>query len=235
MTAEADDPFRERLSPYLDGELEGTEAGALEAHLQGCAACRRELEQLRALVPAARGLPERPPEADLWPAIERALGVPAARAAGGPPRRGPGLVAGLAAGFLLAVGLVRAGHGGSGASPELAAGESYLLLLHESPDLLADASPSEVAAVVDEYRRWAEDLGRAGKLLAAEKLADGEGRWLRPEEGNGVRVEGRPERGGIGGFFVVRAAGYDEALEITRSCPHLAHGGWIELRRIEET
>lgn len=37
------------LSPYLDGELEARRRTALEAHLSGCAACRAELGQLRAL------------------------------------------------------------------------------------------------------------------------------------------------------------------------------------------
>lgn len=241
MTAEADDPFRERLSPYLDGELEDDDARALEAHLADCAACRRELGELRRLVTAARGLPERAPGTDLWPAIERALEERTERAApaatGRDPKRWTWLVAGLAAGFLLAVLFFRGTRDGQGdEATELAAGEHYLLLLHESPDSLAGASPEEVAAVVGEYTRWAQELGRAGKLVDGAKLADGEGRWLRPAAAPGrFDVADRPERGGVGGYFVVRAGGYDEAMEITRSCPHLAYGGWIELRRIEET
>ena len=36
---------RREIIPYLDGELK--EANELQAHLDGCAACRRELEDLR--------------------------------------------------------------------------------------------------------------------------------------------------------------------------------------------
>ncbi len=43
--------------------------------------------------------------------------------------------------------------------------------------------------------------------------------------------------GALGGYFVVSARDYDAALAIAiaRSCPHLKHGGTIEVRAIEET
>jgi anti-sigma factor RsiW len=40
---------REQLSAWLDGKLEPEERGRLSAHLEGCAACRRELARLTAL------------------------------------------------------------------------------------------------------------------------------------------------------------------------------------------
>lgn len=40
--------FAEDLALYALGALEGSERAALERHLEGCASCRRELEQLRA-------------------------------------------------------------------------------------------------------------------------------------------------------------------------------------------
>lgn len=40
---------KERLSAWLDGELAPEERGFIEAHLQGCAGCRREAAQLEAL------------------------------------------------------------------------------------------------------------------------------------------------------------------------------------------
>ena len=39
--------FAEDLALYALGVLQGDERVALEKHLEGCAACRRELEQLR--------------------------------------------------------------------------------------------------------------------------------------------------------------------------------------------
>lgn len=52
--------FREDLSAYLDGQLSAQEKGRLEDHLSDCAACRRELDELRAVVDAVKSLPAAP-------------------------------------------------------------------------------------------------------------------------------------------------------------------------------
>jgi len=65
--------WTDRLSEYLDGELEARERARVEAHLAGCAECARTLAELKAVVARASRLPEYPPEADLWPGIERRL------------------------------------------------------------------------------------------------------------------------------------------------------------------
>jgi anti-sigma factor RsiW len=47
---------REDLADYLGGELSTSGAAALEAHLQGCASCRREVDELRRTIDVLRGL-----------------------------------------------------------------------------------------------------------------------------------------------------------------------------------
>jgi anti-sigma factor RsiW len=64
------DPWADRLSDYLDGELTPAERAALETHLAACAACTETLEALRAVVSHARTLEDAPPAEDLWPGIE---------------------------------------------------------------------------------------------------------------------------------------------------------------------
>src|SRR6185295_13765117 len=62
------------LNEYVDGTLGVAECAAVEAHLAGCARCREALAQLRALVAAARGLPQAiEPARDLWASIERRI------------------------------------------------------------------------------------------------------------------------------------------------------------------
>jgi anti-sigma factor RsiW len=41
-------PITQKFSAYLDGDLSSSERAAVEAHVAGCAACRTQLEQLRA-------------------------------------------------------------------------------------------------------------------------------------------------------------------------------------------
>lgn len=60
----------EKIDDYVDGTLSGAALHELELHLAGCAECREEERQLRALLAEADALPEEiDPPHDLWPGI----------------------------------------------------------------------------------------------------------------------------------------------------------------------
>jgi len=67
------DLWTDRLSEYLDGELESAERLELERHLASCGACATALEDLREVAARAASLPVRPPASDLWTGIEPRL------------------------------------------------------------------------------------------------------------------------------------------------------------------
>ena len=69
------DQWTERLSEYLDGELDETDRAALEAHLGSCAVCSDTLAGLRRVVLRARSLEDRPPSRDLWSGIADRIGA----------------------------------------------------------------------------------------------------------------------------------------------------------------
>ncbi|NIN11496.1 MAG: hypothetical protein GTN62_08320 [Gemmatimonadales bacterium] len=69
------DAWMERLSEYLDGELSASERQALEAHLDGCDACRATLAELRDVTRTAQALADRPPARSLWPGIASRIGA----------------------------------------------------------------------------------------------------------------------------------------------------------------
>src|SRR5262245_60677394 len=75
------DEWNDRLSEYIDGELEGADRLALETHLAGCAECRQDLGSLRAVVARTRSLTDTPPASDLWPGVASRIGAPPARRA----------------------------------------------------------------------------------------------------------------------------------------------------------
>ena len=81
MSAAAQDVWTERLSEYVDGELDAEERAELERHLESCAVCARTVAQLRAVVATARALRPTEPVRDLWPdialGIERGIRAPA--------------------------------------------------------------------------------------------------------------------------------------------------------------
>ena len=66
-------PDESVLSTYLDGEAEPDQLAELEAHLQSCRSCTRDLERLRQLFSAIQRLPEEALTRDLAPAVLRAL------------------------------------------------------------------------------------------------------------------------------------------------------------------
>ena len=68
---------RDRLDEYVDGDLTEAEFQEMELHLDGCAPCRAEERQLRALIAQAAALPEEiQPAADLWPDLAARLRGP---------------------------------------------------------------------------------------------------------------------------------------------------------------
>ena len=82
---------------------------------------------------------------------------------------------------------------------------------------------------------WADALASRGRLVEGIKLQDEGGRLL-------IRAGGRTSvtdaayaetKEVIGGFFIVRAEDYDEAVQIASDCPHLENGK-ILLREIHD-
>lgn len=70
------DAFVDRISEYLDGDLDAQACREMEAHVSECAACAEVLEDLRRLSAEARALPLESPADDLWPGIAARIGRP---------------------------------------------------------------------------------------------------------------------------------------------------------------
>ncbi|MEZ5346556.1 MAG: YciI family protein [Pyrinomonadaceae bacterium] len=114
---------------------------------------------------------------------------------------------------------------------------TYMLLLHDTFDNAGEVSAEEIQQIIGEYVKWRNKVEADGRLVGGEKLADEGGKHLRMTDG-GIRVTDGPfaeVKEALGGYFTIKAADYDEAVEISKGCPHLKYGGWIELRQIEPT
>jgi hypothetical protein len=112
---------------------------------------------------------------------------------------------------------------------------AFMLLLHQSPDRFQNIAPDEIQRIIGRYVQWREDLLRQNRLKGGEKLTNDGGRRLRVQA-NQVSVTDGPYSEAaevLGGYFIIEATDYDEAVAITRSCPHLSGDQWIELRQIE--
>lgn len=114
----------------------------------------------------------------------------------------------------------------------------FMLLLHETPSDFQDVTPEQMQAIIERYRVWSQGLTEAGKMEGGAKLKEEGGRHLRRSSQGGGRVEVTDgpyaeAREVMGGYFTIEAAGYDEAVEIAKGCPHMENG-WIEVRQVDE-
>lgn len=109
----------------------------------------------------------------------------------------------------------------------------FLLLLHEPADSpFASMSPAEMQAVIERYTAWSAKLAAEGRIAGGNKLHDGTARHITKL---GVIDGPYPEtKEIIGGYFLVKAANYDDAVAIALTCPHLDFGR-IEVREVELT
>ena len=73
------DWVRERMSPFLDGQLSGEEAARFETHVRSCAECREEFEALRTTRQLLRTMPmARLPRAFTLEAVPKRVALPRA-------------------------------------------------------------------------------------------------------------------------------------------------------------
>jgi hypothetical protein len=113
----------------------------------------------------------------------------------------------------------------------------YLLILKENPADFTGFSPEELQKMFGEYKAWRTKLQADGNYVGGNKLAE-EGGKIMARNGSGIRVTDGPyveAKEVIGGYFLISAANYDEAVKIAESCPHLKFNGHIELREVEQT
>jgi anti-sigma factor RsiW len=176
------DPWMERLSEYLDGDLAPEEARALEGHLAGCGACAATMAELRAVLARVDELADTEPGHDLWSGIAAAIAaeeaappvvplrVSAAAGSAGRTRRGgawrlsftmPVLAAAALALITLSAGTMW-WLSGAGSRPAAAVGA----IAHTSETPSADARLVAAGAPSD---RYAADTAELEAALAAAR------------------------------------------------------------------
>ncbi len=111
----------------------------------------------------------------------------------------------------------------------------YMLLLHDDPSAFATMSPADIQQVIEKYVSWGDRLKASGILVDGRKLTDEPGKVVRGAGGT-MRVTDGPyseTKEVLGGYYVVEADSYEQAVDRTRECPHLEYGGTIEVRQID--
>jgi hypothetical protein len=110
-----------------------------------------------------------------------------------------------------------------------------MLLLHENPSEFAGHTQNQMEAVIAEYQSWGQRLAAEGRLVGSHKLTDEGGRHVA-KRGSEILVTDGPfaeAKEVLGGYYIVEAASYDDAVEIAKTGPHLRYNGRIEVRKVD--
>lgn len=106
----------------------------------------------------------------------------------------------------------------------------YLLLLYDNRPAFQTLSPEEMQKATEKYMAWAKlPFNKDGRRLGQDS-----GKVLRPHAGK-TKVSDGPfseTKEALGGFYLIEAANYDEAVERALTNPHLEYGGSMEVRHV---
>lgn len=106
----------------------------------------------------------------------------------------------------------------------------FMLLLYDNPADWQNVSPEEMQEAIEKYRAWREKPFTRGSL----RLSADAGRVLRPQKGGPARSGDGPfieSKEVLGGYYIIEAPNYDEAVKIAMDHPHLEYGGTVEIRK----
>lgn len=94
-------------------------------------------------------------------------------------------------------------------------------------------SPEQSQKVVEKFIAWAGKLRQQGRYKAGDELQPN-GRIVSAS--NGAITDGpfTETKDAVGGYFLIEAKDYDEAVAICREAPHFEYNGTIEIRQISD-
>ncbi len=111
--------------------------------------------------------------------------------------------------------------------------KSSFLLLFRHPQDNPDPTPEEMEKIFGRWMDWMKGMNAKGVFAGANRLQD-TGRLLRGPRGatltDGPFAESKEV---VGGYIIVKADNYAQAVEIARGCPGLDRGATVEIREVE--
>lgn len=108
----------------------------------------------------------------------------------------------------------------------------FLLLLHADPAGWLKMPPDEQQKWAGKYMAWGNQARQAGFLVGSNKLVDDAGKVIRGEKTVVTDGPYSETKEVLGGYYLIEAANYDEAVQRCQGHPHLEHGGTIEVRQV---
>lgn len=111
----------------------------------------------------------------------------------------------------------------------------FMFLFSQEPHTYSEMSPGQMQEFVQQFGDWIDTMAKAGRFVGGHKLTEEGGRVLE-RDGASVQVFDGPyseTKEVVGGYVVIEADSYDQAVEFARSCPPLRYGTKLHVREMD--
>lgn len=106
--------------------------------------------------------------------------------------------------------------------------KEFMLLFRHVPGPDFKPTPEEMGLEIKKWQDWIGGIASQGKFVGTNQLTSS-GKLVRP--GNVISDGPYAEvKEILGGYMMVKAENYDEAVEMAKGCPTLGIGGSVEVR-----
>jgi len=107
------------------------------------------------------------------------------------------------------------------------------MFIFRSADGMDDMSPEEMQQAFQRWAAWITKMRAKGQYLAGDPLEDTPGKVLRGPRGakitDGPFAEAKEL---VGGYMLIKAKNFADAVRISKDCPGLQRGGCVEVRQV---
>lgn len=108
--------------------------------------------------------------------------------------------------------------------------EQFMLIFHGGVTDTHPDGPEAMQAQMGKWLAWVEKLQKNGQYVSGEPLLPGGKLVTGPDVAtDGPYTEGKDL---VGGYFIVRARDFDEAVAISHDYPDFGLGGSVQVRQV---
>jgi hypothetical protein len=109
---------------------------------------------------------------------------------------------------------------------------TYMFIFRGLGDMSA-MTPEEMQQSFQKWMTWIAQMRAKGQYIAGDPLEDTPGKVLRGPRGTKVTDGPYAEAKEIvGGYMLIKAKRFADAVKISKACPGLLRGGCVEVRQL---
>jgi hypothetical protein len=105
--------------------------------------------------------------------------------------------------------------------------EKFMLIFHGG--ISPNDSPEQMQENMNKWLAWVDKLAKAGVYAGGEPLLRGGKLVSQSGVTDGPYTEGKEV---VGGYFIVNAATFDDAVALCSDYPDFSYGGTIQVRQV---